>query len=871
VWRVTGESTNAGRFEALRRTGMLELVGREQEMELLRRCWSKVLTGAGQVVLVNGEPGIGKSRLVAEFADARNTELYDSLKFSGSPHQTDAPLYAVIEELRRAAGFRRADNSADKLAKLTALLEGPGDPTAAGVLFIADLLSLPVEQGQAAQQLTPQERKARTLATLLARIADLAARQAVVALVEDAHWLDPTSVEFFGSLVALIPKLPIMVLITARPEFVPPWPPFAHMTCVTLARLSRAHAGLLVQKVAGDKPLPEEVMSQILAQTDGVPLFIEELTKTLLESRILREGPDRYEMIGPYPSQQIPKTLHGSLLARLDRLGPAKEVAQIGAVIGREFSHELLRAVCTSAEDQLQPALEELISSELVFRRGTPSNPIYSFKHALVQDAAYGTLLREPRRALHARIADALERQFVEIADSRPEVLARHCTEAGEIEKAAGLWGKAGLQSLTRSALMEATTQLNRALTQIAALPGTAALRRQQIKFQVALANALMHTKGYASPDTKASFVRARRYIERAEALGEPPEDPLLLFAVIYGFWVGNYVAFNGDALRDLAAQFMALAEKQGATVPLMIGHRIMATSLMCTGDIANSRTHYDRAIALYDAGEHRPLATRFGQDVGVVVLSYRSWTLWLLGYPLAALTDANQALTEAREIGQATTMMYALAHAARTYLWTGDYATASALVEEILALADEKGASAWKAFGMMHQGSLLALNGQASQATQMITSGINAWRATGSTLWAPCYLSNLARAHAELGQFDDAWHHIGEAMGAVQATKAMWCEADVHRTMGEIALMSPLQDSAKAERCFECALAIARAQQAKSWELRAAISLARLWRDQNKRRQACNLLAPVYGWFTEGLNSRDVKEAKVLLDALEP
>jgi predicted ATPase/class 3 adenylate cyclase len=869
VWRVTGESTSAGRFEALRRAGMLELVGRRQEMELLRRYWSKALSGAGHVVLVSGEPGIGKSRLIAEFEEERNVELYDSLKYFGSPHQTDASLYAVAAELQRAAGLTRADTPSAKLAKLAALLEGSGHSAFEGITLIADLLALPTEHSHAVHQLTPQERKARTLAAWLARIENLAARQPLLVLVEDAHWLDPTTLEFFAALVELIPKLPVMMLITARPEFMSPWPVDAHMTCIMLARLSREDAGLLVERVVGGKPLPQQVMSQILAQTDGIPLFIEELTKTLLESRILREGPDRYEMIGPYPSQAIPKTLRGSLLARLDRLGPAKEVAQTGAVIGREFSHELLSAVSGSSEDQLQQALQELIASELVFRRGTPSNAVYSFKHALVQDTAYGTLLREPKRALHARIAEALERQFAEIAESRPEVLARHCTEAGQIEKAASLWGKAGLQSLTRSALMEATAQLNRALTQIAALPGTAALRRQQIKFQVALANALMHTKGYASPDTKASFVQARSYIERAQALGEPPEDPLLLFAVIYGFWVGNYVAFNGNALRDLAAQFMALAERQAATVPLMIGHRLMGTSLMCTGDIAKSRAHYDQAIALYDPAGHRPLATRFGQDIGVVVLSYRSWTLWLLGHPRAALADAARALKCAREIGQAATLMYALAHAARTYFWTGNYAMANALGEEVVALADEKGASAWKAFGMMHLGSLLALTSEVPKATQMMTSGLSAWRSTGSTLWMPCYLSNLARAHAELGQCDAARQCVGEAMAAVEATKARWCEAEVHRTTGEIALTSPGADAAKAETCFERALAIAREQRAMSWELRAATSMARLWCEQGKRREARELLAPVYGWFTEGLDTLDLMEAKVLLDEL--
>ena len=869
VWRVIGENANAGRFEALRRTGMLELIGRRQEMDLLRRCWSRALTGEGQVVLVAGEPGIGKSRLIAEFADEANAERYDSLKYFGSPHHTDASLYAVIGELQRAAGFKRADTPSERLAKLTALLTGRGNTRGQEVMLIADLLSLPMNPRYAGPQLTPQERKQRTLAALLGRIEQLALRQPMLVLVEDAHWLDPTSVEFLSLLVESIPKLPVMMLLTARPEFVPPWPIYAHVTCVTLARLGREDASLLIERVVGGKPLPAEVMSQILSQTDGIPLFIEELTKTLLESRILREGPDSYEMIGPYPSQAIPTTLQGSLLARLDRLGPAKEVAQIGAVIGREFTHELLSAVYPSSEDRLQAALTELIASELVFRRGTPANAVYSFKHALVQDAAYATLLREQRRALHARIAEALEMQFAEIAESRPEVVARHCTEAGQTAKAAGLWGKAGLQSLTRSALTEATVQLNRALAQIAILPGTPALRRQQIEFQVALANALMHTKGYASSDTKASLAQARRYIEQAEALGEPPEDPLLLFAVIYGFWVGNYVAFNGDALRNLAVQFMALADKQAATVPLMIGHRLMGTSLMCTGDIAESRAHYDRAIALYNPAEHRWLATRFGQDIGVVVLCYRSWTLWLLGYPQAALADCHRALKDARQIGQAATLMYALAHTARTYFWTGDYAAANRLVTEVIALAEEKGASAWKAFGMMHQGSLLASTNQASKAIQMMSSGIDAWRSTGSTLWIPCYLSDLARTYAELELADDARSRIEEAVRAVEASKAWWCEAEVHRTAGEIALMSSERHEARAEACFERALATARKQHAKAWELRAAMSMARLWSQQGKRRQASDLLAPVYAWFTEGLDTLDVKAAKAFLAEL--
>ena len=384
------------------------------------------------------------------------------------------------------------------------------------------------------------------------------------------------------------------------------------------------------------------------------------MTKAVLEAE--GEGEARRTVAAvPSPALAVPASLHASLMARLDRLGPAKEVAQIGAAIGREFSHALLAAVARKPEAELGSALDRLIAAGLLFRQGAPPHATYLFKHALVQDAAYGTLLREPRRALHARIAEALESQFAEIAESQPELLARHCTEAGLIEKAAGLWGKAGQRSLARSALVEAVAQLTRALAQIAALPATPALRREQIKLQVALITPLMHVKGYAAPETKAAVERARLLIEQAEALGEPPEDPLLLFSVLYGFWVANFVAFNGDVMRELAAQFLALAEKQGATVPLMVGHRLMGMSLLFTGDIAEGRAHYDQAIALYDPAEHRPLATRFGQDIGVSILSFRSLALWLLGYPEAALADAEHALKDAREIGQAATLMYAL------------------------------------------------------------------------------------------------------------------------------------------------------------------------------------------------------------------
>jgi predicted ATPase len=486
-----------------------------------------------------------------------------------------------------------------------------------------------------------------------------------------------------------------------------------------------------------------------------------------------------------------------------------------------------------------------------------------------VQDAAYGTLLREPRRALHARIAATLESDFVEIGENQPEVLARHCTEANLIEKAAGLWSKAGQRSLERSALVEAVEQFKRALAQRASLPTTPALRREQIKNQVALINPLMHVKGFGASETKAAAEQARLLIEQAEALGEPPEDRLLLFSVLYSFWVANFVMFNGDVMRELAAQFLTSAEKQQAMAPLMIGHRLMGVSMMSTGSSAQARAHYDQALALYDPAEHRPLATRFGGDIGVTILSCRSIALWILGYPQAALEDTAHVLKDAREIGQAATLMHALCFTLHSLIHCGNYTEANAQCDELLALADEKGSLFWKALGTVLQGCVFALTGKPSDAVQMITSGVAAVQSTGQTLWMPLFLSFLARTYVDHGQFDDAWRCIGEAMTAVETTNERWCEAEVHRIAGEIALLSPKRDAAKAEGYFERALSVAREQLAKSWELRAAMSLARLWRDQGKVSEARELLAPVYGWFTEGHDTRDLKEAKALLEEL--
>jgi class 3 adenylate cyclase/predicted ATPase len=867
AWAALRPGSVESRFEALHASGLTELVGREEELELLLRRWSKAKTGEGQVVLLSGEAGIGKSRLTATLLEHVATEPHTRLRYFCSPQHTDSAFFPIIGQMERAAGLTHDETSQAKLDKLDAVLAKSFTAPEDGARF-AEMLSLPNDGRYPSSELAPEQRRQRTLEALTTQIEALTGQSPVLMIFEDVHWADPTSLEALGRVVDRIRTLGALLIVTYRPEFNPPWIGRPHVAALTVNRLGEREIIAMIDRVTGNKPLPASISKDIIERTDGIPLFVEEITKSVLEA--VGEGAaERAVAAIPSPSVAVPASLHASLMARLDRLGSAKEVAQIGAVIGREFSHALLVAVVRKPEAELQMALDRLIAAGLLFRQGALPYASYLFKHALVQDAAYGTLLRERRRALHARIAQTLESQFPEIAESRPELLARHSSEAGLIEKAAALWGKAGQRSLHRSALVEACSQLTRALDQIAALPATPALRREQIKLQVALINPLTHIRGYAAPETKAAMEQARLLIEQAEALGEAPEDPLLLFSVLYSFWIANQIAFNGDALRELATQFLGLAEKQRATVPLMIGHRLMGNALLMAGKVTGGRAHYDQVVALYNPLEHRGLVTRFGQDVRVSALSFRSWALWILGYPVAALVDADHAVKDAREIGQAATLMFALQVTLVAFVHCGNYAAANAEVDELVALADEKGSLYWKAQGMLMRGCLFAMTGKVSDAVQMITSGLTAFRSTGSTWCTPANLSFLALAYAELDQFDDARRCIDEAMATAETTGERWYEAEVNRRAGEIALLSSEPDAAKAQAYFERALAVARKQQAKSWELRGAMSMARLWRDQGKPKQARELLAPVYGWFTEGFDTRDLKEAKALLDEL--
>ena len=861
AWVALRASTVESRFEALHPSGLTALVGRTEETELLLRRWSRAKSGEGQVVLISGEAGIGKSRLTAALLENVAPEPHTRLRYFCSPQHTDSAFYPIIGQMERAAGLLHDDTPQQKLDKLDVLLAQTSTSIYDAAL-IAEMLSLPNDGRYADLELTPRQRRQKTLEALTTQIEILSQQTPVLMIFEDAHWADPTSLEAFGRLVDRIQTFRLLLVVTFRPEF-------DDVTALIINRLAEHEASAMIDRIAGNRQLSASIRQDIIERTDGIPLFVEEMTKAVLEAGSEVAAARAIASV-PSPTLAVPASLYASLMARLDRLGgPAKEVAQIAAAIGREFPHALLASVVRRQKAELRLALDRLIAAGLLFRRDAPPHATYLFKHALVQDAAYGMLLRETRRTLHARIAETIESEFAEIGETRPELLARHWTEAGMIEKAAGLWGKAGLRSLARSALVEAAEQLRRALDQIATLPGTPVLRAEQIKLQLALVNALMHVKGYAASEPKAAVEQARQFIERAEALGEAPEDPLLLFSVLYGVWAASYVAFNGDMTGELASQFMALAEKQGQIVPLMIGHRLMGNSLMLTGDILNGREHYNHAFALYDPAKHRPLATRFGQDVGVSIFVYRALAEWMLGYPETALVDADHALEDARQDGHAGTLMYAQFHTSLTNVLCAKYAAANAQSDEVVRLADEKGAALWKALATMQKGSVFAFSEKVSEGIQMITSGITAYLSTGSRVYLPIFWSHLSSAYAQLAQFDDAWRSIGEAMTAVQITNERWYEAEVNRTAGEIALKLPHLGPSQAEGYFERALTVSHGQQARSWELRAAMSMARLWRGQGKRNEARDLLAPVYAGFTEGFDTHDLREAKVLLHQL--
>ncbi len=858
-WAALRPASVDSRFDAMHATGLTELVGREEELELLLRRWSKAKSGEGQVVLLSGEPGIGKSRLTAALLERVAAEPHIRLRNFCSPQHTDSALYPTIGQIERAAGFRHDDTAQAKLDKLDALLaQSSTSPHDAALL--AEMLSLPNDGRYPALELTSPERRQKTLETLVSQVTTLARQNPLLMIFEDAHWADPTSLELFGRIIDKIPSLRALLIVTYRPEFDPPWIGRPHVTALTLNRLGDREIAAIIDSVTGNKLLSPSIRRDIIERTDGIPLFVEEMTKAVLEAE--SEG-DARKTAAAVPSSglNVPASLHASLMARLDRLGPAKEVAQIGAAMGREFSHALLAAVVRKSEEELGSALGRLTAAGLLFRQGVPPQATYLFKHALVQDAAYGTLLREPRRALHARIAETLESQFAEIAENQPEVLARHFTEAGMSETAIQYWSKAGERALQRSANAEAAAHLTSAIELICVSPKGGGESRVELRLQMALGSAARAIHGHAAPETLRVYTRARDLLDETV----PAKEQM---AVLYGLFSVTFVRGEYAAARPVAEQALAVAAPEPDPEATAFANRMMGIVDWATGDFLAAAPRLRRVAELYAAGSGNVTDLRYSQDHSVWSLSLLALALWPLGFVDQAIEAASKALARAQQINHAMTTAFALIFGSTLCEFIrADPLRGGHLFDEALDYCVNKDLRTYFPWSRFYGGLSLINRGQLDQGLEMMRGAMAAAKKINTKLlWTP-HLGSLALAHARAGQAEAALDLLSEALAAVEDMDERVFEAELHRIIGDALLSMQRQGEAEVE--FTRALAIARQQQAKSWELRAAMSMARLWRDQGKVQQARELLTPVYGWFTEGFDTRDLKEAKALLGEL--
>jgi class 3 adenylate cyclase/predicted ATPase len=859
VWQVLRPSVVASRFEALRGSSLTRLVGREEEIDVLMRRWARARAGDGQVVLIAGEAGIGKSRIVAALNERLEAEPAVRLRHFCSPYHQDSALFPVVERLGRAAGFTLEDPPAVKLEKLEALLALAPAPKE-DVALLADLLSLPGSERHTLPSLSPQRKKERTLGALIRQLEGLARQQPVVMVFEDAHWLDPTSRELLDLTVERLRSLPVLLIITFRPDFQPPWGGQPQVTTLTLNRLDRRDRTALVEQIAGGKALPDEVIEQIAQRTDGVPLFVEELTKSVLESGLLREEAGRYVLDRALPPLAIPTSLHDSLMARLDRLASVRQVAQIGAAIGHEFSYALLRVVCRISQDELETSLARLVASELVFQRGDPPDAVYSFKHPLVQDAAHGSLLRNARQQLHARIADALETHFPELIDSQPELLAQHYAEAGLVEKSVAYWGKAGRRSAAQSAMAEAAAQFNKALDQLILLPDSRERQRRELELRSGLGAVLVAVKGNAAPETGHAYARAQ---ELWEELGSPSE----FLHVPYGH--SRYRIYRGDIdfALHLDEDLLNLSRQRNDSAGLVLGHHRFGRDLIVAGRFASSRSHLEAVLELYDPIRHRSLVDQAGPHPQITSQALLGIVLLCLGFPDQALAQSGAAVAEARKLAHPATLAASLSFGCKLLSLIGDNAALGEQADQLVSVTTEQGFPHWGAQGAIYRGWVNVEHGDVAAGISLIRDGARAYRAAGAELWMSHFVALLASACEIAGQVEETSTLLDEALQIVQGTGEHWFAAELYRHKGRLMLRQG--HPGDAEEHYRKALSIAAEQGAKLWELRAAVSIARLGRDQGRCCEARDFLAPVYGWFTEGFETPDLREANALLDEL--
>jgi class 3 adenylate cyclase len=860
AWHVTGASTVASRFEAQHEAALTPLVGREEELELLVRQWRQAAHGEGQVVLLSGEPGIGKSRLTVALGERLQTEPHTRIRFFCSPHRTDSALYPTITQLERAARFERDDTPQIKFDKLTTLV----DPSARhenDIQLLCELLSIPTGDRYAALNLSPQRKREKTFNALLRQLQTLSHQRPLLVIYEDAHWIDPSSRELLDMTVERMATLPVLLIITFRPEFQPPWSGQAHVSTLTLSRLGRHEGTALVERVAGNNALPDEIMAEIVERTDGIPLFVEELTKAVLEAGSHLENGARSASTVPLPALAVPATLHASLMARLDRLGAAaKDVAQIGAAIGREFSYELVVAVVQSSDADLQSALRRLSDAGLVFCRGAPPQATYLFKHALVRDAAYGMLLRSRRQQLHACIAATVETRFPEKARSQAELLAHHYTEANEKDLAVSYWLKAGRQATTKFAMKEAIAHFTKGISLVATLPEDRGRDEREIDFQLALAVPLIATYGYGSAEVE---VCARRAKELSDRLGDHASG----FAVCRVVWNSSLLRRPVPQSLGLAQQLMTLVRDHDDAARLAIAHRALGYTTHIAGAQADADALLATGAALADSVPDAAFAV-YGEHPGMVCRGYRGQIRCLMGHldDGARLTQA--AIHHARVRNNPVSLAWALIIAAANYLWLRDAFATERVAAEAIALSREHRLPQWMAFAKQTLGRLMCQQGDARAGIALQEEGMHRLHAAGSLLHTTRFRLHLAESFLEVGKLDQARSHLDAGFAHLKTHGEKFMAPELYRVQAMLLHVEGAPDELVHQTAMT-GVETARSYRARLLELRLMTCLARLWRDEGKRTEARDLLAPVYGWFTEGFDTPDLREAKALLEEL--
>jgi predicted ATPase len=860
AWRIIGENPAEGRFEALHGVRPTSLVGRDRQLDVLLELWQLARNGRGQVALLAGEPGIGKSRIALALSERLRGEECVSLRYHGSPYHTNSALFPVLDQLRRAARFAHEDTPELKLAKLQALIGLAVADAKPVIPLLAEHLAIPTDEYFPHSEIVSEQKKEKTFQALLAQLEGQAAKQPVLMTAEDAHWFDPTSLELFDRIVDRIDRLPVLLVTTFRPEFAPPWAGRPHVTLLALDRLRRDESALLIDHVSGGLPLPTEVQAHILAKTEGVPLFVEELTKAVLESGLVREADGRYELVGSLPLA-IPSTLQDSLLARLDRSAPVKEIAQIGAVIGREFGYDLLSATAEMDPPRLRSALDELVHAELAFCRGKPPDAVYIFKHALVRDAAYESLLKRRRQQLHCRIATVLRERFPERVEAEPEVLADHATEGGLLEEAVTYWHKAGLRANRRSATAEAIAHLSKGLNLLKRLPRSATRDSREIDFQLALGVPLAATRGYGSDEAIAAFARAR---ELCDELGSQASKS---FPALRGLCTGYRARGQMRTASDLADRLITIAGHSSDTSLLLEAHHVHWTTQYTLGKWRSVCEHTTEGFALYRPEHFSNAFVYAGHDSGVCAAAKQGVSLWMLGFPDRALDRVRESISRARQLPHPPSLQHALYHANVLHYYRRDAAAAREVAAARLQLAQDV-SPAWVPF-MKLQLILLSAIENAEQAPNAVTAAppplpkevVRDVEGGGFVL---CLFGSVCEM---AGEIDAGLNVLRRAISEAVDTGASLWESELNRLTGNLLLRADAADFERSEVHYLRAIEVACDQQARCLELRAATSLARLWVARGRRQEAHDLLAPVYGWFTEGFTTRDLVDAKAVLD----